>query len=59
MNKKVDYGLLAILFGAGYALVKNYLPDFPLNEEMAFTLFLYIIAKLGAEVAGGPVSKLF
>ena len=58
-SKKLDYALLALLFGAGYGLVKYALPDVPLNEESSLALLLYILAKLGLEVVGAPVAGLF
>ena len=47
---KLDYFLFAALVGALYALVKNFLPDFPVSEEVFQLLIGYLLVKLGIEV---------
>jgi len=56
-SKKVDYALLALLFGSAYALVKYALPALPLDQDTAFVLFLFILSQLGVEVIGKPALR--
>jgi hypothetical protein len=51
----VEYGLVALIMALVYGLVKQFLPDFPLDNATFSVLFLYVLAKLGVEVIGAPV----
>ena len=47
---KLEYSLLAISIALLYGIIKQFLPDFPLSEEVLIALFVYVLAKLGVEV---------
>jgi hypothetical protein len=55
---KIEYSILAALLALIYALIKNYLPDFPINPDMLMTLIIYVLLKLGVEVIGKPILSL-
>jgi hypothetical protein len=52
---KLEYSLLVLALGLVYGVVKNYFPDFPLDENTVLTFALYVLLKLGVEVAGAPL----
>ena len=54
---KIEYSLLVLVFALGYALLKKFVPDIPLDEGMFATFVLYVLAKLGVDVVGAPVKS--
>jgi hypothetical protein len=54
---KLDYALLALLMGAVYGLIKLFLPDFPLSQDVFFVLIIYVLVKLGVEIIGQPIRR--
>ena len=56
---KVEYGILAAFLGAVYLVIVKFLPDFPISPELLLTLVIYVLLKLGVEIVGQPVKKLF
>lgn len=54
---KIEYTLLVILVSAAYALVKNFVPDLPVSEEVFQVLIGYLVIKLGVEVVGKPTAN--
>ena len=56
---KIEYSILAALLGAAYLILKNYLPDFPVDENIILAFFVYVLGKLGVEVVGQPLRGLF
>lgn len=55
---KVEYGLVLAVIGALYLAVKQWLPDFPVSDEVFQVVILWLLAKLGVAVAGAPANKL-
>ena len=55
---KLDYALLALIMGAVYGLIKLFLPDFPLSQDMFFVLIVYVLVKLGVEIVGAPLRRV-
>lgn len=55
---KVEYSLLTVLVGAVYALLKHYLPDFPVSDDVFQLLIGYLLVKVGVEVVGKPADAL-
>ena len=51
----VEYTLLTLVLALVYGLVTKFLPDFPLSQELFYTLIVYVLAKLGVAVVGAPV----
>jgi len=56
---KINYTILALFVGLLFAIVRQYLPDFPLADDVLLGLFLYVLGKLGVEIVGAPVRSLF
>ena len=56
---KVEYGILAAFLGAVYLVIVKFLPDFPISPELLLTLVVYVLLKLGVEIVGQSVKKLF
>jgi uncharacterized membrane protein YgaE (UPF0421/DUF939 family) len=56
---KLKYALLAVVLGAVYALILEFVPDFPISQELFVTLIVYVLVKLGVEVVEKPVARLF
>lgn len=56
---KIKLGLLALALGLVYALILQFLPDFPVSEEVLLALLVYVLGKLGVEVVEARVAKLF
>lgn len=52
---KIEYTLLVLALALVYGIVKQFLPDFPLDEQTLLTFIVYVLAKLGVEVAAPPV----
>lgn len=52
---KIEYTILALFVGLMFAVVRQYLPDFPLADDVLLGLFVYVLGKLGVEVVGKPV----
>ncbi len=55
---KVEYALLVILVGAVYALLKQYVPDFPISGDVFQVLIGYLLVKLGVIILGKPADAL-
>ena len=56
---KVDYLILEAFLAAGYLVLVNYLPDFPLAASVVVGLAVYVLGKLGVEVVGKPIRAFF
>lgn len=56
---KLKYALLAVVLGAVYALILEFVPDFPISQDLFVTLIVYVLVKLGVEVVERPVARLF
>ena len=54
----VEYTLLTLVLALVYGLVTKFLPDFPISQELFYTLMIYVLAKLGVAVVGTPVRIL-
>lgn len=55
---KVEYAIVAAVIGALYLIVKQLLPDFPVSDGVFQVVILYLLAKIGVDVAGTPASFL-
>lgn len=53
----IEYTLLALLMALVYGLITKFLPDFPISQELFYTLIVYVLVKLGVSVVGAPVRK--
>ena len=52
---KLEYSLLVLALALVYGIIKQFLPDFPISEDVLLTFVLYVLLKLGVEVVGQPV----
>lgn len=52
---KLEYTLLLLAIGLLYGIIKQFLPDFPIDEPTLIVIVLYVLAKLGVEIVGAPV----
>jgi len=55
---KIEYSLLVILVGAIYALVKQFVPDLPISEDVFQVLIGYLLVKLGVEISKPAANSL-
>ncbi len=53
---KIKLSLLALALALVYAIVIQFLPDFPLSEETVLALLIYVLSKLGVEVVEARVA---
>jgi hypothetical protein len=51
----LDYAILALVLGALYAILKNYVPDFPLDESTLLVIIVYVLGKLGVSIVKNGV----
>ena len=56
---KIEYGLLVLALALVYGIIKNFLPDFPVSEDVLLAFVVYVLLKLGVEVIGQPVRNFF
>ena len=59
---KLEYSIVLLAVGLLYAILKNFLPDFPIDDVVFQAVILWLLAKLGVELAGAPaaaIRKLF
>lgn len=59
---KPSYSILTLVLTLAYAIVVNYLPDFPISEEVFQTLIGYLIIKASSsgevvQVVSGLMSR--
>lgn len=54
----IEYSLVAAVVGAIYLIVLHFLPDFPVPADMFLLIFLWLLARLGVEVSGGPAARI-
>lgn len=52
----IDYSIVLLVVGLLYALLKQFLPDFPLSDVAFQALVLYLLAKIGVDVVGKPLA---
>lgn len=53
----IDYTIVLLVIGLLYALVKQFLPDFPLSDVAFQAVVMYLLAKLGVIIIGAPVAN--
>lgn len=53
----INYALLVALLTVVYIVIRQFLPDFPIDEGTLMVFILYVLAKLGVEVTGQPVAS--
>jgi hypothetical protein len=51
----IEYSLVALVMALVYGLIKNFLPDFPIDSPTFYTFVIYVLVKLGVEIVGQPV----
>jgi hypothetical protein len=59
---KLEYSIVLLAVGLLYAILKNFLPDFPVDDAVFQAVALWLLAKLGVELVGAPaaaIRKLF
>jgi len=56
---KLEYSILALALALVYGVVKNFLPDFPIDEQTVMAFVVYVLLKLGVELVGQPIRNLF
>ena len=56
---KVEYSILVLALALVYGLIKQFLPDFPLSEDVLLSFVVYVLLKLGVEVIGAPSWRKF
>ncbi len=52
---KLTYTLLALGVGLVYGIIKQFAPDFPIDQPTLLVFILYVLLKLGVEVVGAPI----
>lgn len=55
---KVNYLLVVAVISALYLAVKQWLPDFPVDDTVFQVVILWLLAKLGIEVVEKPADAL-
>jgi len=56
---KLEYSILVLGLALVYGVVKQFLPDFPLNEPTLLAFLVYVLLKLGVEIVGAPIRAFF
>jgi hypothetical protein len=56
---KIEYSILSLAIALVYGILVKYFPDFPISPEVLLTFLVYVLLKLGVEVVGAPIRKLF
>ena len=56
---KIEYGILSLAIALVYGIIVKFFPDFPVSPEVLLAFLVYVLLKLGVEVVGAPVRKLF
>ena len=52
---KLEYGLLVLALGLVYGIIKQYFPDFPIDQPTLLAFVLYVLLKLGVEIVNQPL----
>ena len=52
----VEYSILTAFVGALFLLIKKYLPDFPVDDQVFQVLIGYLLIKLGVTVTDKPAA---
>lgn len=55
---KLEYSIFLMVVGLIYALVKQFVPDFPIAQDVLVVAFSWALAKLGVEFVGSPAAAL-
>jgi len=48
---KLEYSLLVLGVGLLYGIVKSFLPDFPISEEVLLSFLAYVLVKFGVALS--------
>lgn len=54
---KIQYSLLVLLLALIYGVIRQFLPDFPISEEVLLSFVVYVLLKLGVDVINAPVRR--
>ena len=55
---KLEYSIVLLAVGLLYAILKNFLPDFPIDDVVFQAVILWLLAKLGVELVGAPAAAI-
>jgi len=55
---KLEYSIVLLVVGLLYAILKNFLPDFPIDDVVFQAVILWLLAKLGVELVGAPAAAI-
>ena len=55
---KLEYSIVLLAVGLLYAILKNFLPDFPIDDVVFQAVILWLLAKLGVELIGAPAAAI-
>jgi hypothetical protein len=54
---KIEYSLLALALALVYGVIVQFFPDFPISPEVLSAFIVYVLLKLGVEIANAPVRR--
>jgi len=52
---KIEYSILFLALSLVYGIIKQYFPDFPIDQPTLLVFIMYVLLKLGVEVVGAPI----
>lgn len=52
---KIEYSILVLALGLVYGIIKQFAPDFPIDQPTLLVFIVYVLLKLGVEVVGAPI----
>ncbi len=55
---KLSLSLLTLALALVYGVIKQYFPDFPLDEKTLLAFVAYVLVKLGVEIVE-PIARAF
>jgi len=56
---KLEYSILVLILALVYGVIKQFFPDFPLDETTLLAFIVYVLSKLGVEIVGAPIREFF
>jgi hypothetical protein len=55
---KVEYAIVMAFVGGLYLVLKQFVPDFPVSDQVFYAVILWLLAKIGVEVANQPAAAI-